>query len=76
MIDMTWKNGLDKQSLLIELENIQSQGVTIWLEGIPSTPLSVMDTLAVNESQVYMRDYVTNESGVLTDLKFDKITKM
>lgn len=70
---MNWSNGLEKQRLLIELEDIQNRGVTIWLEGIPSSPLTVMDALCVNENQVYMPDYVTDERGIWTELRFDKI---
>ena len=63
----------EKQQLLIELESIQNQGIAIYLEGIPSSPLTVTDVLYVNEESNFMRDYVTNEKGEWTELRFDKI---
>lgn len=66
-------NGLEKQRLLIELENIQNRGITIFLDGIPSSPLDVTDILCVNENYDFMRDYVTDEKGVWTELRFDRI---
>ena len=70
---MNGNNGLEKQRLLIELENIQNRGITIFLDGIPSSPLTVTDVLCVNESNDFMRDYVTDEKGVWTELRFDRI---
>lgn len=67
-------NGLEKQRLLIELENIQNRGITIFLDGIPSSPLAVTDVLCVNENHEFMRDYVTDEKGVWTELRFDRIS--
>ena len=71
---MKGHNGLEKQRLLIELENIQNRGITIFLDGIPSNPLAVTDVLCVNENHEFMRDYVTDEKGVWTELRFDRIS--
>lgn len=70
---MNGKFGLEKQKLLIELENIQNRGIMIFLDGIPSNPLTVTDVLCVNDTSDFMRDYVTNEKGVWTELRFDRI---
>lgn len=70
---MNGKFGLEKQKLLIELENIQNRGIIIFLDGIPSCPLAVTDVLCVNDTSDFMRDYVTNEKGVWTELRFDRI---
>ena len=67
--------GSEKQRLLIELENIQNRGITIFLDGVPSSPLTVTDTLCVNENFDFMRDYVTDEKGVWTELRFDRINQ-
>ncbi len=67
------ENGLEKQRLLIELECIQNRGITIFLEGMPSNPLTVTNVLYVNDNFNFMRDYVTDERGVWTELRFDKI---
>lgn len=70
---MNREYGMEKQQLLIELENIQNRGIMIFLDGIPSNPLTVTDILYVNESNEFMRDYVTDEKGVWTELRFDRI---
>ncbi len=58
------------------MENIQNRGITIFLEGIPSSPLTVTDALCVNDSNDFMRDYVTNEKGVWTELRFDRVESL
>ncbi len=73
---MSVANGVEKQGLLIELENIQNRGITIFLNGIPSSPLTVTDALCVNDSNDFMRDYVTNEKGVWTELRFDRVESL
>jgi len=70
------ENGVEKQRLLIELEDIQNRGVTIFLDGIPSSPLTVTDVLYVNDNHNFMRDYVTDERGVWTELRFDRIRNL
>lgn len=70
------ENGVEKQKLLIELEHIQNRGITIFLDGIPSSPITVTDVLYVNENLNFMRDYVTDERGVWTELRFDRISNL
>ena len=70
---MNGVNGLEKQRLLIELESIQKRGITIFLNGMPSSPSDVTNVLYVNESSDFMRDYVTDEKGVWRELRFDRI---
>lgn len=70
---MDGKSGLEKQKLLIELENIQNLGVMIFLDGMESNPSTVTNMLCVNEERSFMRDYVTDEKGVWRELRFDSI---
>lgn len=70
---MNLSNGVEKQGLLIELENIQSRGIAIFLNGIPSSPLTVTDTLYINDSESFMRDYVMDEKGEWKELRFDRV---
>lgn len=62
----------EQDQLFLELENIQEQGIAIYLEGEKSTPENVTDILCVQEEISYMRDYVYDE-GVLKELHFDKV---
>ncbi len=73
---MEFTNGPEKQRLLIELENIRNRGIMIFLDGVPSTPLTVTDILCVNENNNFMRDYVTDEEGVWRELRFDRIRSL
>lgn len=59
--------------LLLELESLQGIGITIWLEGSETTPFVASNAIMVNEENNYMRDYVMNERGKVTELRFDKI---
>lgn len=63
---------MNRDQLFLELENIQEQGIAIYLEGVKSTPENVTDILCVQEEISYMRDYVYDE-GVLKELHFDKV---
>ncbi len=63
---------MNREKLIIELENIQQQGITIYFDGEKSTPENVTENLCVQEELSYMRDYVYDE-GVLKELHFDKV---
>ncbi len=60
------------QTLFLELQSYENQGITIWLEGLISTPDHVTSKIGMNEETLYMRDYIFDE-GVLKELHFDKI---
>lgn len=62
------------QPLLVELQNYEKQGISIWLEGCPSSSDEVSEAMCVREDITYMRDYVF-QKGELSDLRFDKVTK-
>ena len=70
---MNLSNEVEKQGLLIELESIQSRGITIFIDGIPSSPLTVTDALYINDSDSFMRDYVMDEKGEWKELRFDRV---
>lgn len=70
---MDGKKGVERQKLLVELENIKDRGIMIFLDGVPSSPSAVTDVLCVKEGDSFMRDYVTDEKGVLRELRFDKV---
>lgn len=65
---------LSGQTLLIELQNYEQQGISIWLEGFPSSSAEVSEVMCVREDTNYMRDYVFRQ-GALSQVRFDKITK-
>lgn len=62
------------QQLYLELASLEDRGITIWLEGSPSSSDSVAKQLSIHEESSYMRDYIFDE-GVLKEIHFDKIKK-
>ena len=62
------------QQLYLELASLENRGITIWLEGAPSSSEDVASQLSIHDESSYMRDYVFDE-GVLKEVHFDKITK-
>ncbi len=60
--------------LMAELQNYEQQGISIWLEGIPSSPDDVYDALRMQEESSFMRDYVFSE-GELCEIRFDRVEK-
>ena len=52
------------QTLLIELQNYEQQGIS----------MEVSEVMCVREDTNYMRDYVFRQ-GALSQVRFDKITK-
>ncbi len=59
-------------ALMVELQNYEQQGISIWLEGNPSDSAGVMDAIRVREGISYMRDYVFR-AGELREVRFDKV---
>lgn len=58
----------------MELMSLEDRGITIWLEGYPSTSERIANSLCAHEESTYMRDYIFDE-GVLKEVHFDKIEK-
>lgn len=64
----------DERKLRENLENMHKSGIALFLEGEPSTPIEIAGR-CVGEESVYMADYVLDDSGILTELRYDKITE-
>lgn len=59
--------------LFKELVNMERHGVSLWLDDIPTSPADIANSDVLCEEAVYMRDYVTDEKGVLVELHFDRV---
>lgn len=59
-------------TLYLELSSLEDRGITIWLDGSPSSSLDVSNQLCIQESPSYMRDYIFEE-GVLKEIHFDQL---
>lgn len=58
--------------LILELQAFEDQGISIWLDGAPSTSQEVFQVMSVKEQESYMRDYVFDE-GKIRQIRFDRI---
>lgn len=56
-----------------ELEMYKKKGVSLDLEGCPSSPYEIVKAHLIAETGGYMRDYVQNEKGEIQKIGFDKV---
>lgn len=59
---------------LIELEQYETKGVPLVLEGKISTPTQIYD--ALRECNDYMSDYVGDDKGGIKEIRFDKVSSI
>lgn len=68
------KETKEKHKLLLELQRYANRGIPIMLQNHRSTPEEVSDVCTKKQRQfTYMRDYVWTDSGVIMELRFDKV---
>ena len=63
------------KTLRRELELYRENGVSIYLNGAPSTPKNIANACQIAENGVYMRDYTEDEDGHIACVSFDLIRK-
>lgn len=63
----------EKIQLFKELVNYERQGVSLWMDNSPSSPVDIVNGGVLQEEGLYMRDYIANEEGVLIEIHFDRI---
>lgn len=61
------------QSLFTELSSYEKKGVDILLNGLPASPLQIVQAHTMREDMVYMRDYVLNDKGDIEELCFHNV---
>lgn len=69
---MTSQSKSDVVSLRSRLEKLEEEGVKLYLNGRPSNTEYILNH-CVNEDTVYMPDYVTDENGMIREVRYDKI---
>ena len=57
-----------------ELQEYQSCGIRLLLEGRESSPESIADACAVAEHGTYMRDYIQDETGKVNKIDFNFVS--
>ena len=61
------------RTLFEELTEFEKNGVYISLNGLPASPMQIVQAHIMREDVSYMRDYVMNEKGDIKGLGFHKI---
>ncbi len=59
--------------LRVRLEQLEREGIKLFLNGVPSTTDYIVKT-CINEETVYMPDYVTDEHGNVKEIRYDRIS--
>lgn len=66
------KNKKEMMTLKTRLEDILSRGIELYMDGQPASPSRIAERF-VREDAVYMPDFVLNEDGILTQVRYDEI---
>ena len=61
------------QELFSELTKYERSGVRMQIDGISASPLQIVSAHMIREESNYMRDYIMNEEGRLTELDFYEV---
>lgn len=61
------------QELFSELTAYERSGVRMQIDGISASPLQIVSAHMIRENSNYMRDYIIDEEGKITELDFYEI---
>ncbi len=68
------KKNAKHESLKSRLEKMERAGVKLYLNGAPSTTEYILKK-CIREDTVYMPDYVTDGSGKVKEIRYDRISR-
>ena len=63
-----------KEALLIHLQKMERCGVELFIDGKAVASAEIV-AKTVRENSPYMADYVLDEVGVISQVRFDRVTK-
>ena len=66
---------VDVQRMFKELTGYEKRKVDLRMNGIPASPMQIVQAHMIREDIAYMRDYVLNDKGDIKELWFDSIEK-
>ena len=64
---------VDLQKMFKELTGYEKNRVDLRIDGIPTSPMQIVQAHVAREESAYMRDYVLNEKGDIKELWFTNI---
>lgn len=63
-----------RESMLLKLEQLRESGVELFVDGKEALPREAVSK-AVRENSTYMADYVLGSSGMIEQVRFDRVTR-
>ncbi len=63
-----------REHMLARLEQMRRSGVELFVDGQEALPGEVISK-AVQENSQYMADYVLDDSGIIEQVRFDRVTR-
>ena len=70
---MEERNETSSQVLYENLKKWEETGVRLDLDGVPAS-LASIEQNCVMEDSMYMPDYVTDQNGKITEIRYDRIS--
>lgn len=64
---------IDLKKMFKELTAYEKQRVDLKMDGLPASPMQIVQAHIVREGTGYMRDYVLNDKGDIKELWFNSI---
>ncbi len=64
-----------KEKLRTELRQYQKRGIRLLLNGKDSTPKAIEKACGIAEENSYMRDYIPDDRGRISQISFDLLEK-
>lgn len=61
------------RTLFTELTDYEKKGVTMLINGMPASPMQIVQAHIMREESSYMRDYVLNDKGDVKELGFNDV---
>ena len=56
-----------------ELTDYEQKNITLKINGLPASPMQIVQAHTLCETQTYMRDYVLNDKGDVKELWFHNV---
>ena len=70
---MEERNETSSQVLYENLKKWEETAVRLYLDGVPAS-LESIEQNCVMEDSMYMPDYVTDQNGKITEIRYDRIS--
>lgn len=61
------------RSMFLELTTYEKRRVDLRINGLPASPMQIVQAHILREDTGYMRDYILNEKGDIKELCFNSI---